>query len=150
MVLFLLNIIFLALGTLSNLVFRIIFNVTTYMLVLVIQSFKVPGEVAKGALEQVADVIKLCVEYLVEFAWEAISSLLSALFDLVKEGVFGSVVATGSAIGGLLEHMRNSMDGFLKELIPEVLEGFSEMISTIVTDFWNNYKEAVGYVTENA
>ncbi|KAG5512697.1 hypothetical protein RHGRI_038880 [Rhododendron griersonianum] len=147
MVLFLLKIIFLAVTTLSNIVFRIIFT-TAASLILLIQGLKVPGEAAKGGLEQVADLIKSCAEYLAEFAFEVLSSVASAVFDVVKEGVLGYVSATGSAIGGLMEQTRNSIDGLVKELVSEVLGGFSEMVSTIVADLWNNYKDAVGYHVE--
>ncbi|KAL6952021.1 hypothetical protein U1Q18_033774 [Sarracenia purpurea var. burkii] len=149
MVLFLLNILFSAVSVISSLLFRLFFTVTAYLLVLVIQAFKVSGETAKGALDQVAEVIKSCVEYLVELALEATSSVVSAVFDAVKEGVSGSVAATGSAIGGLVEQTRDSLDGLVKGLA-EVFVGFSEMISNIITDLWDNYREAVGYVTENA
>ncbi|GFY99405.1 hypothetical protein Acr_13g0008060 [Actinidia rufa] len=149
MVLFLLKIIFLALSTLSNLVSRFVLTATAYLLVLAIHAFKVPGKAAKGAIEQVSDAVKSCAEYLLEVLLEAVSTAIYALFDLLKEGVSGSAVAAGSAIGGLVEKMRNSADGLLKDL-PEVLKGFWEMVSTIGTDLWNNYKEAIGYVTENA
>ena len=149
MVLFLLKFLFLALSILSNLVSRFLLTAIAHLLVLAIHAFKVPGEAAKGALEQVSDAVKSCAEYLLEGLLEALSDAISTLFDLLKEGVSGSAAATGSAIGGLVEQMRNSVDGLLKDL-PEVLEGFSEMVSTIVTDLWNNCREAIGYVTENA
>ncbi|KAG5514831.1 hypothetical protein RHGRI_036022 [Rhododendron griersonianum] len=148
MVLFLLKIIFLAVTTLSNIVSRIIFTTAASFVCLLIQGLKVPGEAAKGGLEQVADLIKSCAEYLAEFAFEVVSSVVSAVFDVVKEGLLGSVSATGSAIGGLMEQTRNSIDGLVKELVSEVLGGFSEMVSTIVADLWNNYKDAVGYHVE--
>ncbi|GFZ13336.1 hypothetical protein Acr_23g0017210 [Actinidia rufa] len=146
---FLLKFLFLALSTLSYLISRFLLTATAYLLVLAIHAFKVPGEAVKGALEQVSDAVKSCVEYLLEVLLEALSAAVSTLFDLLKDGISGSAAATGSAIGGLVEQMRNSVDGLLKDL-PEVLEGFSEMVSTIVTDLWNNYREAIGYVTENA
>lgn len=150
MILVLLKIIFLALTTLSNIVSRIIFTTAASFICLLIQGLKVPGEAAKGALEQVADLIKSCAEYLAEFAFEALSNIVSAIFDLVKEGVYGSLSATGSAIGALVEQTRNSIDGLVKEFVSEVLRGFSEMVSTIVADLWKNYKDAVGYVAENS
>lgn len=146
MVLFLLKIIFLALTTVSNLISRVIFNVAAGLVLLLIQGLKVPGEAAKGAMEQ----FKSSAEYLVEFVLEIISTVISSLFDLVKDGVLGSLSATGSAIGGLLEQTRDSMESLVKEVVSEVLEGFSEMVSTIVADLWNNYKAAVGYVAKNA
>ncbi|KAF5930649.1 hypothetical protein HYC85_031522 [Camellia sinensis] len=149
MVLFLLNLIFTALSTLSNLITKLIFNATAYLIVLMIQAFKVPGEAFQNGLEQVAELIKSLIEYLVGLAADAISNLILSLFNLVVEGVSGSAAATGLVLGGLVEQTRNSLDGLFKDL-PDVLGGFKEMISTIISDLWNNYKEAAGYVTENA
>lgn len=141
--------IFFAVNAISNLVSRLIFTVTAYVLVLIIQAFKVPGEAAHGALQQIAEAIKGCFEYLLEMIMEAISSLISSCFDLLTEVVTGSAAVTGSAVGGLVEKARNSFDGLLKDL-PELANDFYEMVSTLISDLWNNYKEAVGYVTENA
>ncbi|KAK8611729.1 hypothetical protein V6N13_131772 [Hibiscus sabdariffa] len=33
--------------------------------------------------------------------------------------------------------------------LPEIAEGFSEMVSTVVTDLWHNCMQALGYVKEN-
>ncbi|KAA8550573.1 hypothetical protein F0562_002257 [Nyssa sinensis] len=141
--------IFMAVSTLSNIISRIIFTATAYLLVLVIQSFKVPGQAIQGALEQLADVIKAFLEYFLELVLEVISTSISGLFDIITEGVSSSAVAAGTAIGGLVELMRTWLDGLLEGL-PVAVEGFLEMISTMVTDLWNNYKDAIGYVTENA
>ncbi|KAK9282453.1 hypothetical protein L1049_005371 [Liquidambar formosana] len=149
MVVFLLKIIFVALSTLSNLLSRLFFTLTAYLIVLFIHAFKVPGQAVQGALEQVGEFIKGCLEYLVEFIWEVITTIISTAFDLLKEGVFGSAAVTGTAIGGLVEKTRDSLAGLLKDL-PEVFQGLSEMVSTVVSDLWNNYLEAVGYVKENA
>lgn len=149
MAVFLLKLIFFAVNALSYLVSRLIFTVTAYLVVLIIQAFKVPGQAAQGALEQVAEAIKGCFEYFLALVMEAISSLISTAFDLLIEAVTGSASVTGSAIGGLVEKTRTSLDELLKDL-PDLVDGFSEMISTMLTDLWNNYKDAVGYVTEKA
>nr|POF12097.1 hypothetical protein CFP56_08861 [Quercus suber] len=52
-------------------------------------------------------------------------------------------------IGVLVEKTRTSFEGFLNDF-PEIMENFTKMVSTVVTDLWNNYKDALGYVTENA
>ncbi|KAF5930651.1 hypothetical protein HYC85_031524 [Camellia sinensis] len=114
-----------------------------------IQAFKVPSEAFQSGLEQVVELIKSLIEYLVGLAVDAISNLILSLFNLVVEGVSGSAAATGLVLGGLVEQTRNSLDGLFKDL-PDVLGGFKEMISTIISDLWNNHKEATGYVTENA
>ncbi|KAL3531070.1 hypothetical protein ACH5RR_010392 [Cinchona calisaya] len=144
MVLFLFNLVFLALSTMLNIISRLIFQGTAHFIVLTIQAFKLPGQAVQGLLEKLGDVIKACLEYLVELVIEAISTLISSLFDLVKDGVSGSATAAGSAIGGLA----TLIDGLVKDL-PEVLQGFSEMITTVATDLWDNYKDALGYINEN-
>lgn len=148
MVLFLLNLVFFVISTLLNVVSRLIFTTAAYLLVLTIQAFKLPGQAIQGALEQVGDVMRTCFEYLVELGIEAISTLISSFFDLLKDGISGSAAATGSAIGGLMENTRASLDGLIKDL-PEVFEGFTEMITTVATDLWDNYKHAIGYISEN-
>ena len=103
----------------------------------------------QGVLEQVGEAIKGCLEYFLELLIEVIKTIISSVFDALINGVTGSAAVTGSAIGGLVEKTRTSFEGLLNDF-PEIMEGFSEMISTVVTDLWNNYKDALGYVTENA
>ncbi|KAK9944720.1 hypothetical protein M0R45_010275 [Rubus argutus] len=64
------------------------------------------------------------------------------------EGLTGSASVATSAIGGLIEKTKNSLDGLTD--FPEVFEGLSEMVSQMVMDLWNNCKDALGYITENA
>lgn len=149
MIVTLLNIIFSTLSALSNIFSRIIFSLIAYLFVLIVQAFKVPGEAAKGALEQVAEAIKACLEYVLELLIEVISTIISTLLDSLKEGIVGSAVATVAVIGGIVEATRTSLNGLFENL-PDLVESFSEMISTMMLDLWNNYKDAIGYVTENA
>lgn len=79
---------------------------------------------------------------------DAISALISTMFDYLKEGVTGSASVATSAIGGLIEKTKNSLDRLTD--FPEVFEGASEMVSEMVMDLWNNFKDALGYITENA
>ena len=148
MVLFLLNLVFLVLSLLLNVVSRLIFTTAAHLLVLTIQAFKLPGQAIQGALEQLGNVIRVCLEYLVELGIEATTTLISSLFDLVKDGVSGSAAATGSAIGGLMENTRASFDSLIKDF-PVVFEGFTELLATAATDQWNNCKDAIGYILEN-
>ncbi|KAK1420617.1 hypothetical protein QVD17_22355 [Tagetes erecta] len=147
--LILINIIFSTITLVSNLLSRLLFTVTAYLLVIAIQGLKVPGEALQSAMEQFGGFVRTCVEYLLEFILEVISEIVGLVFDLVKDGVFGSVAATGAAAGGLAEKMRSAFDG-LTEDIPAVVEGAAEMVTTMVTDLWNNYIDAQSYVTENA
>ncbi|KAG2672586.1 hypothetical protein I3843_13G041400 [Carya illinoinensis] len=149
MVIFLLKIIFLAITTSWNLLTRLLFTAVANLLVVSIHAFKVPGEAARGALEQVAEALRGCLEYFLELLIEAVKTLISTVFDALINGVSGSAVFAGSAIGGLVEQTRTNLEGLLTD-VPELLESFSEMISTMVSDLWNNYKDALGYVTENA
>ncbi|CAI9297451.1 unnamed protein product [Lactuca saligna] len=146
---FLINIIFSTITLMSNLLSRLLFNVTAYLLVIAIQGLKVPGEALQAGMEQISGLIKSCVEYLFGIIMEVMSEIVGLAFDLVKEVVFGSVTATGAAVGGLVEKMRSGFD-LLVEDIPAVMEGAMEMVTTMVTDLWNNYIEAQSYVTENA
>lgn len=131
MVVLLLKIIFFSLSALSNIVLHIIFNVIAHLFVLIIQAFRVPGRAMEGALEQVRSLIGACLDYFLELVVEVIKSLCFAFLDHLKESISSSAVATGSAISnGLLEDF------------PELLEGLSDTIFTLLIDFWNNYIEA--------
>lgn len=79
---------------------------------------------------------------------DAITSVLSSVFDFVKEGVFSSSSGLAAAMAGLLEKSKTSLEDALKD-IPEVLGAFTEMVGKIFLDFLNNCSQAVGYVTEN-
>ncbi|CAB4291185.1 unnamed protein product [Prunus armeniaca] len=149
MVVFLLKLFFFALSFISNLVSWLIFSGTAHILVLLIHGFRGPGQAIHGTLQQVTEVIKSCSEYFVGLLMEAISALISTIFDYLKEILTGSAVVTTSAIGDLMEKTKTSLDGLLTD-VPEVSEGLSEMVFTIVADLWNNCKDAFGYVAENA
>ncbi|CAA3020484.1 hypothetical protein CFP56_54666 [Olea europaea subsp. europaea] len=148
MVVFLLKFIFFIVTMISNLLSRLIFSTTAHVLVQLIQAFKVPGERAQSALEQVRNVVQGCLEYIVDLSIDVTTSFISFFFDLLKEGISSSLVAAVSAVTGLMENTRTSLDGLLKD-VPEVLEAFTEMVTTIVTDLLNNCKDAIGYVTQN-
>ncbi|XWS31230.1 hypothetical protein CRYUN_Cryun23aG0059700 [Craigia yunnanensis] len=145
----LLKLLFCIVSTLSNLVTRLIFSATAYFLVLLIQTLKVPGEALQGTLEQLVEAIKACFEYFLELIIQLISSLISSGFDLFIQAVTWSASVSAEVLGTLVEKTRTSLEELLTD-IPEIAEGFSEMISTVVTDLWNNYKYALGNVTENA
>ena len=148
MAVFLLKFLFSVLSIICYFVSRCIFSTIAYLLVFFIQALKVPGQNAKGLLEQVTEYLKGFFEYFLELAVEVITTIISTSFDLLKEGVMGSASVASSAIIGLVEQTRTSFEGLVKDL-PDLLQGFSEMVSTIVTDLLNNCKDALGYVKEN-
>ncbi|XP_008235437.1 PREDICTED: uncharacterized protein LOC103334274 [Prunus mume] len=148
MVVFLFKLIFFALSFVSSLVLGLIFSATARVLVLLIHGFRAPGLAIHGTLQQVTEVTRSCSEYFVGLVLEAISALVSAFFDYLKQSVTGSAGVTTSAIGDLMEKTKTSLellDGLLTDF-PEV----SEMIFTMVADLWNNCRDAFGYVAENA
>ncbi|XVF81244.1 hypothetical protein PTKIN_Ptkin15bG0140100 [Pterospermum kingtungense] len=144
-----LKFLFFVISTLSNLITRLIFSATAYIIVLLIHAFKVPGEALQGALEQLAEAIKSCFEYFLEQIIELTGSIISSVFDLFIEAVTSSASVSAAAFATLVEKTRTSLAELLTGL-PEIAEGFSEMVSNMVTDLWNNYKYALEYVTENA
>lgn len=150
MVFFLVRFIFLAITALSSLVSRLIFSATAHLLVLIIQGCRLPGQAVQGGLQLIADVIRACFESVLQFIVEKICSSAAAALDLLIEVISGSAALTGSALGGLVEKTRASLDGVLENSLSQLAEDFRQMISTIMTDLWSNYKDAVGYFTENA
>ncbi|MCI57552.1 hypothetical protein A2U01_0078803, partial [Trifolium medium] len=69
-------------------------------------------------------------------------------FDVLKDTITGSVSATGSIAAVLADKLKSSFEESLKQL-PELIEEISDMMLNMVTELWNNYKEAVEYVTGN-
>lgn len=145
----LINLIFSTITLISNLLSLLIFKVTACLLVIAIQGLKVPGEAILSAMEQFGDLIRGCVESLLEIILEVISEIVGLVFGLVKDGIFGSVTATGAAAIGLIEMMRSGYEGLLEQ-VPALISSVFEMITTMVQDLWNNYMDAQSYVTENA
>ena len=150
-VILLLQIIFFVFTTISNLVSRFIFTTTAYLVVLLIHAFKVSGGGIRGALEQVVEVIRAFSEYLMEVIMEAMITVISSSFDLLKGGVTESAGVTIVAIWGLLEKTRASLDEKLRVFpLPEALEAFAEMVSTVVVNLWNNCMDALRYVIDKS
>ncbi|KAL4323436.1 hypothetical protein GQ457_11G003830 [Hibiscus cannabinus] len=144
----LLKLVFSMVSTLANLVTWLIFHTTAHCLVLLIHAFKVPGESLRGALEQLAGAIRACFEHFLELVVELTGSLVSSAFNLLIAVVASSASVSGEAFGTFVEQTRTSLHELFTEL-PEIAEGFSEMVSTVVTDLWHNCMQALGYVKEN-
>ncbi|KAM7262637.1 hypothetical protein ACFE04_000320 [Oxalis oulophora] len=140
------NIIFYILTTTSSILTRIIFTLTAHLLVLLIQAFKVPGESIKNGMDTFGESLKSWVEYIVGLILENSSTIISTAIELLFQYLTGSVTGMASGLLVVIQKMR---EGFTTDL-PEIIQGFAEMIFTIVVDFWNNSKDAFQYVTENA
>ncbi|KAH7863222.1 hypothetical protein Vadar_014948 [Vaccinium darrowii] len=149
MVLVLVNLIFSAVTAVSNLLSRVILSVVAFLLVLAIRAFKLFAGAIQDLLEQLCVAIKSYIEYSLPLLVDGLSNLVSTLFDFIKEGISSAVVATGSALGVLMQQTGDSIGVLLKGLA-QVLEGFLGMFATVITDLWNNLKDATGYVTKNA
>ncbi|CAL5191924.1 unnamed protein product [Lathyrus oleraceus] len=136
-------------ATLWSLLTRLIFNTIAYTIVLLIQGLKSSGEGSLGIFQQVAEIIRAFFEFILQLLIGSISSIVSLVFDAVKDVITGSVSATGSMAAELAEKLKTSFEESLKQ-VPELFEEVVHMMSNMVTDLWNNYKEAVGYVAGNA
>uniref|UniRef100_A0A7C9CJG7 Uncharacterized protein n=1 Tax=Opuntia streptacantha TaxID=393608 RepID=A0A7C9CJG7_OPUST len=150
MVAILFKLIFYVISAISNIITKVIFSTTAYFIVLLIHALKVPGEATKGLLEQAADTLRSALEYVVGLIMEVISTSISAIIDTIKDGIIESIVHGKSALAELVEQTKSSFEGLLKEVVPEIVQGFSDMATNIVSDLWNNYIQAIGYVQENA
>ncbi|XAR58759.1 hypothetical protein NMG60_11014289 [Bertholletia excelsa] len=149
MVLFLLNFLFAAVSSVWNVLTWAIFTATAHFIVIVIQSFKTSGEFLLGGLEQVGELIKGLVEYIFGVLIDTISTVVSTVFQSLVEGVSGMAAGVAEAAGVLTGIAQGSAEGVLGPVL-EVVSGFVEMITTMVSDLWSNYQEAVGYVQENS
>ncbi|KAL5057623.1 hypothetical protein RYX36_029227 [Vicia faba] len=135
-------------ATLWSLLTRVVFNTIAYTIVLLIQGLKSSGEGSLGIFQQVAEIIRACFEFILQLLIGSINSIVSLVFDAVTDIITGSVSATGSMAAEFAEKLKTSFEESLKQ-VPELFEEVFDMMSNMVTDLWNNYKEAVGYVTGN-
>lgn len=148
MALVLLKLIFFITSSLSNLITRLVFSATAHVLVQMIQALKVPGEGSQQVLEQVKNLIRACLEYLMGVIIKVVTSVFSSLFDLVKEGVVSSSSGLAGALTELVEKSKTSLEDVVQQ-VPEMLDAFLEMVGNITADLWNNGNNAVSYVAEN-
>ncbi|CAN0899175.1 hypothetical protein LINGRAHAP2_LOCUS20120 [Linum grandiflorum] len=148
MIVLLVRLIFFAISTASNLISRLIFNTTAYFLVLIIQGLRVPGQAVQTGLEQIGEALKSVIDYIFNLILEAMTSAVSSAIEAVFEAIVGSFTSTGSAVGGLIDNTRNSLEGMLKDL-PELGQELSDLITKMLSDAFDNYLGALGYVAEN-
>ncbi|KAI4354239.1 hypothetical protein L6164_003125 [Bauhinia variegata] len=138
-----------AIATLWSLLTRLIFYSIAFLLVKFIQAFKVPDAAIHVGFKQIAEIIRVCFESILQMMIQAMGYLVSKVFDVIKASVAGSVGVTGSVAGGLAEKTKASLEEALKD-VPELLKEISELVSKMASDFLNNSREAAGYVAENA
>ncbi|KAL8500964.1 hypothetical protein ACS0TY_020521 [Phlomoides rotata] len=144
----LLKLVFSTLSALSNMITRLIFTTAAHVVVQMIQALKIPCKNSQRVLDQVKDMMRTCLEYLLDLIIKAITTVLSSLFDLVKEGVLNSSYGLVAAVTGLVVMSKTSLDDAVKD-VPEVLEAFTDMVGKIVADLWNNCNDALAYVKDN-
>lgn len=107
------------------------------------------GGATKGIIEQAAEAIKSVLEYVLGLIIDMISTIISFIFDTIKGVVIESIVSGSSAVADLADKTKTSLEGLLND-VPEIVERFSEMVTKMISDLWNNCMEALGYVQENA
>ncbi|GAA0162704.1 hypothetical protein LIER_18737 [Lithospermum erythrorhizon] len=149
MLILLLKLIAFSLTSFSNLVSSLVFTATSQFLVLIIQGFRVPGQAFQGILLQLGEIIRNCLQYLLELIVDAASGVISSLFDHFVEGVSESTTSFASSIMELVEKSRTSFEGWFDD-IPEYAQVIIDMIYNMLQSLWENYKGALGYIFENA
>ncbi|KAF7845601.1 UV-B-induced protein [Senna tora] len=127
---------------------RLIFSTMAYLLVLLINGFKGPGDAVQGGFQQMSEVIRACFKLVLKLIMEAMNLMITKLFDIVKQSVIGTVGVTGSVVGDVAEKMKTWCDEAFK-CLAELSKEISAMLTNMFKDFWNNYNHAVGYVKQN-
>ncbi|KAK7395421.1 hypothetical protein VNO78_15979 [Psophocarpus tetragonolobus] len=135
--------------TLWSVLTRLIFNTIAHTTVLLLQGLKGSGGGSLGVFEQVAKGIRGCFEFILQIVIRSINSIISKVFDALKESITGSVAASGSVAAELGEKLKTSLEDSMKQ-VPQLFEELSNTTSKMVTELWNNYKGALGYVKDNA
>ncbi|MED6147748.1 hypothetical protein PIB30_046616 [Stylosanthes scabra] len=128
-----------------SLLTRLIFSMIAHTIVLLIKSLKESGEGSQGMFQQVAEVIKACLDFILQQIVNSISYMILKAFDFLKDSVSGSVAVAGSVAGGLGEKLEESL-----KQVPELIQQIADMVSNMVTELWKNYKDGVGYIAEKA
>ncbi|KAH7670465.1 hypothetical protein IHE45_10G028800 [Dioscorea alata] len=149
MALFLLRLFFWGLGTIASIASLIILKTTAVLIVLFIHLFKLPSMALNNLLDQFAILVRSGVEYLIGLLLNSVWSLISGSFDLITGTAADSVSHTSSVLMELMEDTRGALDD-LAEIFPEIFSSASEMVGSVIINLWSYYKDAVGYVMENA
>lgn len=139
------NLIFLTVSFLCNTISYVIFHVAACSFVLFVKTFKIPGEAVYALIKLVRDTAESCFPKLCKLVIDVINEVFTILFDLAKGRVMRISDSISLTIGDVREKGMPCFDQFLKEW-PKVFEGLIEMVSTVVSGLWNNYKDALYYV----
>ncbi|KAK4270180.1 hypothetical protein QN277_023254 [Acacia crassicarpa] len=148
MLILLLRFIILCVVTLWSIITRIIFSSVAQLVVVLIQGLKLPGEAAQGGFQQGAEAIRGIFEFLLSFLVETLTFVVTTVFDVLKEVVFGSVDVLVQGLMTLSETLKSSLEASV-EYVSEMSGEIADMVTSMVEELWNNYKDAVGYVVEN-
>lgn len=139
------NLIFSTVSFLSNSISYVIFHVAACFFCLFVQTFKIPGEAIYALIKLVRDTSESCLLKLCKLGFDVISEMFTTLIDLAKGHVMRISDSISLTIGNVSEKGMPWLNQFLEEW-PKVLYGFIEMVLTVVSDLWNNYKDALYYV----
>ncbi|KAK1271702.1 hypothetical protein QJS04_geneDACA004481 [Acorus gramineus] len=139
------KIFFCFLSSISNFASFAIFKGSAVLLVLAIQTLRVPGLALNVVLKNLQVLIKTGLESSWNLLTDVIVSLVCGGFDLLKEGISSLLDASNESEG-----LRDSIKSALVRLIPEFFEELLGLIKNVVSDLWNNYKDALAYVFEKA
>ncbi|KAL2336784.1 hypothetical protein Fmac_011230 [Flemingia macrophylla] len=134
--------------TLWSLLTSLIFKTIACTIVLLVQGLKGFSEGSLGIFQQVAEGITVCFQFFLQLILNSLNSIISKVFDILKESITRSVAASGTVAAQLAEKLKTSIEEILKQ-VPQLFVELLNMMSRMVTELWNNYKGAVGYVTEN-
>lgn len=139
------NLIFSTISLLCNSISYVIFQFAACTFVLFVQTFKIPGEAINALIKLVRDTAESCVPKLFKLVVDIINEVVTILFGLAKERVMRISDSISLTICDVKEKGMPWFDQFLKEW-PKVFEGFIDMLSTVASGLWNNYKGALYYV----
>ncbi|ESQ37086.1 hypothetical protein EUTSA_v10002922mg [Eutrema salsugineum] len=139
------NLIFSTVCFLSNSISYVIFHAAACSFVLFVQTFKIPGEAMYALIKLVRDTSESCFPKLCKIGVDVICEGFTIFFDLAKGRAMRILDSISLTIGNVREKGMPWFDEFLKEW-PKVFEGFIEMVSTVFSGLWNNYKDALYYV----
>ncbi|WOL14427.1 hypothetical protein Cni_G23207 [Canna indica] len=145
----LLQFIFWVIGSLLSLLCFIVFRGVALLLVALIQLLKLPRQVSAGAIDFFSEVLRSILEYALDMIKNVTLAAVSGFFEALKSAATGSIQLSSAAAAELVERTRSGL-GELSEMLPKVVEAAAEMVVKAVDGLWNSYKDAVGYIMENA
>ncbi|XP_038899505.1 uncharacterized protein LOC120086784 [Benincasa hispida] len=109
---------------LSTLVICLFLKAPPYIIISFLKAIQLSGEACLSAFQSLAEALKCIFVSTIEMGLGILSSLVMAVLDVV----FGSLVESGSAFGGLLENAKASWEGALLEQVREIIGSLCELI----------------------